>query len=282
MTGRRLFALFLVVILSLYSGMAHAFSLLAAPQAGGPHEEVRVSSTILALDERAAEPLSSSHSRGQAYEVEPIFSLEFPKTLVRDVVYAVTSPARWDGKDWLIFGAGLAGVAAVSLADTHVRNQVQHIQNSTATDAAKQIRQFGGPYSYGVLGFFLVGGEAFDNASSKAVFIDGSAATLVSGASRWASSMPSAAAVPRRVGETATFSRSPTALPPFPRGKPPRPLPLPRSSLRTMTTVDKRRILRRRLSRRNGSHLPGCALDLGRPRRGAHRDGSGNRDNSFQ
>jgi membrane-associated phospholipid phosphatase len=58
---------------------------------------------------------------------------------------------------------------------------VQHIQNTSATDAAKQIRQFGGPYSYGVLGLFLAGGEAFDNGPAKAVFIDGAGATLVSG-----------------------------------------------------------------------------------------------------
>ena len=113
--------------------------------------------------------------------MEPIFSVEFPKTLVRDVVYAVTAPARWDVKDWLILGAGVAGVAAISLADSKVRTQVQHIQNGSATDVAKEIRQFGGPYSYGVLGLFLAGGEALKDDTAKAVFIDGAAATLISG-----------------------------------------------------------------------------------------------------
>ena len=75
----------------------------------------------------------------------------------------------------------MAGVAAVSLADSDVRTQVQHIQNASALNVASQIRQFGGPYSYGVLGLFLAGGEAFDNGPAKAVFIDGAGATLVSG-----------------------------------------------------------------------------------------------------
>ena len=109
------------------------------------------------------------------------FSLRVSKTLLRDLVYAVTSPARWDGKDWLILGAGVAAVAAVSLADGDVRTQVQHIQNTSANNVAGQIRQFGGPYSYGVLGLFLAGGEVFDNGPAKAVFIDGAGATLVSG-----------------------------------------------------------------------------------------------------
>lgn len=113
--------------------------------------------------------------------MEPVFSLEFPKVLVEDVVYAATSPFRWDKKDWLMLGAGIAAVAAVSLADTHVRNQIQHLQNASANDAASQIRKFGGIYSYAVLGLFLAGGETFGNSTATAVFIDGAAATLISG-----------------------------------------------------------------------------------------------------
>ena len=70
--------------------------------------------------------------------------MEFPKTLVRDVVYAVTSPASWDAKDWLILGAGVAGVAAVSLADGQVRTQVQHIQNASALNGLARYASSGG------------------------------------------------------------------------------------------------------------------------------------------
>jgi membrane-associated phospholipid phosphatase len=176
-----LIVLSLTVILSFQVGAAHGFSLLFTEENGasstgpGPY-------SLLALN--GEEPTSANSApspNGQTYEVEPIFSVEFPKTVLRDLGYAVTSPANWDAKDWLILGAGATAVVAVSFADKDVRTQVQHIQNTSATDAAKQIRQFGGPYSYGVLGLFLAGGEAFDNSPAKAVFIDGAAATLVSG-----------------------------------------------------------------------------------------------------
>jgi membrane-associated phospholipid phosphatase len=178
--GRRLIVLFLTVVLSLHVGTAHGFSLLPAEDTAGAYPAGCGPYTLLALNEQVpASAQSATPSGGQTYTAEPIFSLEFPKVLVRDVVYAVTSPARWDGKDWLILGAGVAGVAAVSLADSQVRTQVEHIQNASALNVASQIRQFGGPYSYGVLGLFLAGGETLDNAPAKAVFIDGAAATLV-------------------------------------------------------------------------------------------------------
>ena len=172
----------LTVILSLHVGAAHGFSLLSTEETGAAYPTGCVSYALLAMNGQAPPSADSASSMGgRTYEVEPVFSVEFPKTLLGDLEHAVTSPARWEGKDWLIFGAGVAAVAAVSLADSDVRTQVQHIQNTSATDAAKQIRQLGGPYSYGVLGLFLAGGEAFDNGPAKAVFIDGAGATLVSG-----------------------------------------------------------------------------------------------------
>ena len=182
MAVRTLIIAVLTVILTSDVLPAHGFSLLPEEETGGAYSSRRVPYALSVMNEQApANADRATPQRAQTYTVEPIFSIEFPKVLARDVVYAVTSPVRWDGRDWLIFAAGVAGVAAVSLADNSVRTQVQHIQNGSATDVAKQIRQFGGPYSYGVLGLFLAGGEAFDNAPAKAVFIDGSAATLISG-----------------------------------------------------------------------------------------------------
>ena len=172
----------LTVILSLHVGAAHGFSLLSTEETGPASSTECVSYSLLAMNGQAPPSAGSGSSMGrQTYEVEPIFSKEFPKTLLRDLGYAVTSPARWEGKDWLILGAGVLSVAAVSLADSDVRTQVQHIQNTSANNVASQIRQFGGPYSFGVLGLFLAGGGAFDNSPAKAVFIDGAGATLVSG-----------------------------------------------------------------------------------------------------
>ncbi len=110
---------------------------------------------------------------------ESLFSLDFPKLLLGDTWHVLSSPGRWDGRDWLTVGVGIAGVAAVALADKPVRTQIQHIQNGSANDVASQVRQFGGPYSFATLGLFYVGGEIFHDPPAKAVFIDGAAATLV-------------------------------------------------------------------------------------------------------
>jgi len=62
------------------------------------------------------------------------FSLDFPKLLLRDTRYVLSSPARWDAKDWLMVGVGIAGVAAASLADQSLRTQAKHLQNGSARD----------------------------------------------------------------------------------------------------------------------------------------------------
>jgi len=110
---------------------------------------------------------------------ESLFSLDFPKLLLRDTWYVLSSPVRWDTKDWLMVGVGIAGIAAVSLADQSIRTQVRYLQNGPAKDVASQIRLFGGYYSYATLGLFYVGGEIFHDPPARAVFIDGAAATLV-------------------------------------------------------------------------------------------------------
>jgi membrane-associated phospholipid phosphatase len=184
MPGKAFTVLSLAFILSIDAGSAHGFSLMPSDGAGAAYPAARGAYTLAAGGQPDQPPPvapAAAQSGGQGYTAEPIFSLEFPKVLVRDVVYTITAQGRWDKKDWLIFGAGVAAVAAVSLLDKPVRTQVQHIQNGSALDVAKEIRQFGGPYSYGVLGLFLAGGEVFNNAPAKAVFIDGAAATIISG-----------------------------------------------------------------------------------------------------
>jgi membrane-associated phospholipid phosphatase len=182
MPGKTFAILLLVFIVSIGASAAHGFSLIAPDGTAGTYPAVRGAYTLAAGGQPDQQPpvAPKAQSGNQGYTAEPIFSPEFPKTLVKDVVYAFTAPARWDKKDWLIFGAGVAAVAAVSLLDKPVRTQVQHIQNGSANDVAGEIRKFGGPYSYGVLGLFLAGGEAFNNAPAKAVFIDGAAATMIS------------------------------------------------------------------------------------------------------
>lgn len=181
MARRAWTALSIFIIVFLLSSTAHAFALLSededaqfCPSRESPH-------AFTLMQQVAAKENCPRLSQEKPYTVESVFSFEFPKVLVRDAIYTVTSPVRWDKKDWLTLGAGIAGITAATLADKPIRTQVQHIQNASATNVAKQIRQFGGAYSYGTLGLFLAGGKVYNNPAARTVFIDGAAATLISG-----------------------------------------------------------------------------------------------------
>ena len=135
-----------------------------------------------ALGQSPVEAPAVTQGKAQPEEkggTESPFSLGFPKLLLRDTWYVLSSPVRWDAQDWLKVGVGMAGVAALSLADQSLHTQMRHLQNGLAKDVASQIRLFGGYYSYATLGLFYVGGEIFHDPPAKAVFIDGAAATLV-------------------------------------------------------------------------------------------------------
>ena len=176
-------ALSLALISSLYGGTVHGFTLLSEDEKAVSCSD-RESPPAFVVAQEGAAGDNRGRSSGQeqpSYAVEPVFSLEFPTVLVKDAVYAATSPFGWDKKDWLLLGAGIAAVAAVSFADTHVRNQVLRIQSASGLDAAGQIRRFGGTYSFATLGLFLAGGEIFGKPTATAVFIDGAAASLISG-----------------------------------------------------------------------------------------------------
>jgi membrane-associated phospholipid phosphatase len=110
---------------------------------------------------------------------ESPFSLEFPKLLLRDTWYVLTSPARWDAHDWLIVSAATLGVAAVAFLDHPIQTQVQRNYNNSTNNIAQDIRCFGGACSFGVLGLFYAGGAYFHDDVAKAVAIDGAAASLV-------------------------------------------------------------------------------------------------------
>jgi membrane-associated phospholipid phosphatase len=75
------------------------------------------------------------------------------------VVYTFASPARWDGKDWLVLGGMLAGTTAITLVDQPVRDFWLH-QDNTFLDGVERIGyHYGKPYSAVGLtaGFYLTG-----------------------------------------------------------------------------------------------------------------------------
>jgi membrane-associated phospholipid phosphatase len=124
----------------------------------------------------AAEGKDQPEEKGQT---ESLFSLEFPKLLLRDTWYVLNSPVRWDAHDWLIVSAATLGVGAVAFLDKPVQTQTQRNQNNATNNLASDIRCFGGTCSFAALGLFYVGGALLHDEEAKAVTIDGAAASLV-------------------------------------------------------------------------------------------------------
>jgi membrane-associated phospholipid phosphatase len=110
---------------------------------------------------------------------ESLFSLEFPKLLLRDTWYVLSSPVRWDAHDWLIVSVAALGVGATAFLDKPVQTQVQRNYNNSTNNLAQDIRCFGGACSFAALGLFYAGGALLHDEEAKAVAIDGAAASLV-------------------------------------------------------------------------------------------------------
>ena len=124
----------------------------------------------------AAQEEHPSQDRGTT---EPLFSIDFPKLLLSDTWHTLTSPARWDTTDWLLFSVGTLAVGAVTLVDKPIQTQVQRNYNNSTKNTAEDIRCFGGVCSFAALGLFYAGGVLLHDDVAKAVTVDGAAASLV-------------------------------------------------------------------------------------------------------
>ncbi len=114
-----------------------------------------------------------------AAATDTAFSLDFPKMLAVDTYHVLTSPVRWDGKDWLTFSAAALGIGALALVDREVKEEARRLEERNDDDFAQQIRRFGGPYSFITIGLFYAGGALFESPKAKAVALDATAATLL-------------------------------------------------------------------------------------------------------
>jgi membrane-associated phospholipid phosphatase len=75
------------------------------------------------------------------------------------VGYTLSSPLRWDGRDWLVLGGLVAGTSALSFADQPVRNFWQRHDNAFLHGVERIGYHYGKPYSAVTLtaGFYLTG-----------------------------------------------------------------------------------------------------------------------------
>jgi hypothetical protein len=107
------------------------------------------------------------------------FSKAYWKLVLGDIGQTFTAPARWDTRDWLIFGGVAAGIGTVAVFDRDVQRAVQRNRNGTLDDISKAMEPFGQEYVPGVLGAFYLGGELLHDERAKAVALDGVSASII-------------------------------------------------------------------------------------------------------
>jgi membrane-associated phospholipid phosphatase len=101
---------------------------------------------------------------------------------LKDAVYVLGSPFRWNGKDWLVFSGVAVGVVAVGFAaDTWVRDTTQKHKNRALDDVTRVVEPFGAGYSYAVLGAYGVAGFVFHDAEARDIAVDGALASMLAG-----------------------------------------------------------------------------------------------------
>jgi membrane-associated phospholipid phosphatase len=96
----------------------------------------------------------------------------------RDIL---TAPAHWTGHDWTVFGVGVAGAAALTLADQHLRTEALRGDSPLETRLANDFRYFGNYAAFGVLGAFYVGGRIGHDDKAQETALDGLIASILAG-----------------------------------------------------------------------------------------------------
>jgi membrane-associated phospholipid phosphatase len=73
--------------------------------------------------------------------------------------YAVTAPARWDGKHWMKFGILIAGTTAIALLDEPIRDYWQSQENDFLDGIEQVGYHYGAPPTASIItgGFYLAG-----------------------------------------------------------------------------------------------------------------------------
>ena len=123
----------------------------------------------------------TSNQSAREPHVGNLFSKEYGKLLLEDTKHVFTSPARWEEKEWSIFGVEtLAVVGTAAFLDKPLQKKIQNHRSSTKDDIADIFQPFGAEYSFAVLGAFELGGVTFKDDRAKAVAQDGLAASLIS------------------------------------------------------------------------------------------------------
>lgn len=95
------------------------------------------------------------------------FNKQYFKKYWTDTKLIVTSPARWDGKDWTKLGVFVAAEGGIMFTDKSVKNYFQDHKSTGLDNVSKNfLEPFGGNYSLLVMSGFLAHGLIAKNSKS--------------------------------------------------------------------------------------------------------------------
>lgn len=111
---------------------------------------------------------------------------DYLKGYVTDTGKILTSPARWDGNDWLKTGLVIGVTSGLFFADADIRNFAQRNQSSAGDKAAAAGNALGNPlYTLPPLGLFYLYGYANDDPKARQTSLLAVESLALSGAFTW-------------------------------------------------------------------------------------------------
>src|SRR5436853_6123129 len=114
-----------------------------------------------------------------AAPVEDLFKKNYWFLVLLDTKEVFTAPARWDTRDWLIFGGIAAGIGTVAAFDEDIEREIRGARNNTVTSIFDNVQPLGNEYAIGIVGSFYIYGEIFKDPRAKTTALDSIAASAI-------------------------------------------------------------------------------------------------------
>ena len=102
----------------------------------------------------------------------------FPKMVLLDTGHVLSSPARWQGREWLLLSASTVALAGLSLADESLSDAARE-RGTSLGFVGDTLHGLGDARSFVLLGGFYLAGMTGLDSKGKEVCLDGLAASLI-------------------------------------------------------------------------------------------------------
>jgi membrane-associated phospholipid phosphatase len=118
----------------------------------------------------------------QPPDIDPdeVFSLNYVRRLYQDTGSILTSPLRWEARDWLVFAGVGAATGSLMFADKGIRHWGQQNRNETTDSLSNVLRGFETVVPAVLVAGSYITAHAFDVPKLKAASADAVEASLIS------------------------------------------------------------------------------------------------------